>query len=155
MKNQSGATLTEVMIASTLLAVLIFIAMTSFQNVSGFYKKTSEKHALNMFALNLIDEIKGNFKLYIVNYESVDGGVNQSSALDYNNLPFRLGAQGKLLLKEECTRCEIAVGYIIQPITLVRGLFQVTLRVAKRDINTQGLNAYKNYVDHIFAVSTE
>ncbi|MDG0816354.1 type II secretion system protein [Bdellovibrio svalbardensis] len=151
-QNQKGQTIIESLVGLGLIAIVGFAftgGMVALRNTT--------KSAVNLSATerqinDIAENIKSGVENYQVNYnyDQMGSMKNANEALQVESLPMAWD-NDKVLPREQCPNCAGSYGYIIQPLEIYRGLYQVTLRMTHKDWISKG----EPFRDYTFVVSTK
>lgn len=152
--SRKGFSLLEIVVALGLLSM----GMVGVMRLSAFLSKGA-RHLVSVstrdrLVQSLVSSIQANPKLYRVISEPV-GSIDSAGRLVTERKLSELAlAWSKTYFgdSKNCTACPGRMGYVIQPVLGVPGLFQISVRVTSREI-FQGKNGQGTSRDYRFLTS--
>lgn len=125
--KQKGMTFIEVVMAMSLLS-LVFVGLNhGFNATTGTISKVSSSDSMNKVALNYINLIRQNPKMFQVHFKPLEK-EQIDEVLKKDNMVLAWDKDG-VYEKEACRSCTGLIGYLIQPANSTPGLFEVHLRI--------------------------
>ena len=140
----SGYTYVEALVSLALLGVISYgiyngVAYLSSQTHRVISLSTKDKE---MSAL--LSTIRTNVDLFQINYDLTDAAKEQM--LNVNTLPQAWATNIGITDVKNCPSCPGRLGYVVQPVTGIRGLLQVTVRVTNKEL-------FEGFQDFTFMVA--
>jgi hypothetical protein len=136
--NRRGISVIEGLVA---LAIVLVTASAFVGGVSQIQKITRNTFVLSA-SERQIHSIAENIKAGVDSYQiNFDSAVDIDTALPADNLPMAW-SNTMAGTRASCAQCPGTYGYVIQPLSDYRGLYQVTLRMT----NTAWTEPYRDYV---------
>lgn len=128
-RSNLGFTLVEALVATGIIVIggmALVEGLSSIRNIStNTQLLSSTEKQINEIAEN----IRGSLSNYQINFNYTDS--DRESILNAENLPMAWDV-GVITTPEKCGTCQGRFGYIIQPLDLFRGLYNVTIRMTHK-----------------------
>lgn len=131
-----GFTLLEGVIALGLLSIGLMGVMTAVRLTASGVRHVVSVSTRDRVVAGLITDIQANPKLYrVTNIPVASGGDGQVASIDRQLAVLPIAWSKSFLGRvEDCQACSGRMGYVIQPILGIPGLFQIVIRVQSADI---------------------
>lgn len=135
--NQSGLSLLEMLIASSIASITFIGLMSS----SLFFKKKAiemeVKYAARLHVFGIMEQIRSNLGVYQVMNTFDEGLID--TLLDVERLPMAWDSE-KLVETKDCVNCPGRMGYLILPIEGMKGIYKVRFAVYHHSLSTETVN---------------
>lgn len=146
-KNCRGVSLAELMVASGVLATVVYIFMGSSSFLNEVGKESMTKINVERVAHDLYESMQQNIAQYQVSYESDSffTVVTKNELLKILPLAWN---ERVLTDVENCQSCKGRMGYVVTPLVGYKGLYKLTVRVTHKDDKV-----IKNFEDYTYLIS--
>ncbi|MBI1860814.1 MAG: prepilin-type N-terminal cleavage/methylation domain-containing protein [Deltaproteobacteria bacterium] len=143
--NQRGQSILEVLVAMGLLAIGVMAFAFSSKLTTTGIRNVASVSARDRAVSTLILNIRSNPKLYQVTNVPVGTLAPNGKLVSENllsNLPL---AWSKNFVGpvDQCVSCAGRMGYVIQPVDTLPGMFQITVRVTSSDLYSGARRDYQ------------
>ena len=133
MKNKNGFSFIEVIVASGVLAVVIYIFGSGSTFLSGRNKDLEELLIMERHVNSLYENIQSNIDIYQITYDPKSFNDNSDPRTLSKYLPL-VWDMNVLTSIESCPDCPGRMGFIIVPLNGYRGLYKLTIRVTHPNV---------------------
>ena len=136
--NHRGMSVIEGLVGLAIVLTTSFVFVGGISQIQKITQNTFVLSASERQIHSIAENIKAGVDSYQINFDS---SLNIDMALPPDNLPMAW-SNTIITSRENCSRCPGTYGYVIQPLSDYRGLYQVTLRMT----NTAWSEPYRDYV---------
>ena len=140
MKIKNGFSFIEVMAASGVLAVVVYVFASGSTFLSSKNKNIEELLTLERHVNSLYENIQSNVDMYQITYDEREFKENADPVKLAKYLP--MAWDMKIITSvESCKECPGRMGFVIVPLNGYRGLYKLTVRATHPKIP-----AFKDYI---------
>lgn len=142
--NQKGFSIIGSLLASGLI-IMTFYSLTTWLNVTQkqFAQQMTKKEG-SQVVLNLFTEIRSNIDQYRVNFDHSKDALKNKLSPDKLFLTWK---DGHVCMLKDCPDQIGRIGYLIQPMDGIKGLYLITVRVVNN------VERQEDFVDYQQVVS--